>query len=31
MLDVAGLSAGYDTLPVLHGIDLGVAAGELSR
>jgi len=29
MLDVEGLSAGYDTLPVLHGIDLGVAAGEL--
>jgi branched-chain amino acid transport system ATP-binding protein len=29
MLEVAGLSAGYDTLPVLRGIDVGVAAGEL--
>jgi branched-chain amino acid transport system ATP-binding protein len=29
MLEIAGLSAGYDNLRVLHDVDLRVAAGEL--
>ncbi|HTS91963.1 MAG TPA: ABC transporter ATP-binding protein [Stellaceae bacterium] len=29
MLEVAGLAAGYDALPVLRGIDFEIAAGEI--
>ena len=29
MLDIAGLTVGYGDVPVVHGIDLQVAAGEL--
>ncbi|RMF39604.1 MAG: ATP-binding cassette domain-containing protein, partial [Alphaproteobacteria bacterium] len=29
LLEVRGLSAGYGRVPVLHGIDLDVAEGEI--
>ncbi|MET0490920.1 MAG: ATP-binding cassette domain-containing protein, partial [Acidimicrobiales bacterium] len=29
MLEIRGLTAGYGDVPVLHGIDLRVASGEV--
>lgn len=29
ILELRGLIAGYDSVPVVHGVDVGVAAGEV--